>query len=83
MPECPEQKTTFLSFPKAGKNIAHWHFGIRMLPHIMILEEVIEQHVKQGADNSQNARSVNVKTNPSQRFPGRILNFILCKNKVA
>ena len=58
MPEHPQEKTAFLSFPKAGKNVTQWHGSIAVFPNIVIFKPMIEDQVKEQGENSNDGKGM-------------------------
>src|ERR1043166_9385602 len=82
MPERPKQKTSFLSFPEAGKNIAHRHFTVAMLPYIMELEIMVPKHDEKRSDDPENRKAMEAEGDTGDALPGRRIVIFTRSKKV-
>ena len=69
MPERPKKETPLLPFPKTGKDVAHWHFGVAVLPDVLEFEHVVDQHVHERANDSDYRKTVNRKHGSAKISP--------------
>src|ERR1044072_5650907 len=68
MPEGPEQEAAFLSFPETGKDIAHRHFLVAVVPYILVFEIMVVKHDEQCHHDTENSNAVNAE-GPAADFP--------------
>ncbi len=55
-PKGPEQERTLLALPKATGDVAQRHFRVAVLPYIVVLEPVVEQHYEQRGHNAHHGK---------------------------
>ena len=72
MPEQPQKKASFLTFPKASENVFEWHGSIAMLPNIVVLEAMVYNQIKYQSDNSEYRKGMNSEGASANFFPGSI-----------
>ena len=62
MPDAPQQETTFLAFPKAGKQVLGREAKVGMAPGVVVFEQVIGNNIEQGNKDAGNGSAVYYKT---------------------
>src|SRR4051812_34488370 len=77
MPEQPEQRASFLSFPQTREHVIHRHVALGMLPHVLILEPVHDEHRQKRDENSEYCESVREIQTARSDLPARIERFIV------
>ena len=69
MPECPKQKTAFLTFPEARENIFLGQYAGRMLPDVIVFKPVIEKQIIQDGKDPDNRNRMYQECNSSSSLP--------------
>ena len=72
VPEGPEEKGPFLPLPETGEDVAQRHGPVAVLPHVVVLEPVVQQHDEEHRDDAQHGHRMQPEPAAGQPRPGAV-----------
>ena len=69
VPEGPEEKGPFLPLPETGEDVAQRHGPVAVLPHVVVLEPMVQQHDEEHRDDAQHGHRMQPEPASSKPFP--------------
>ena len=73
MPEGPQEEGPFLTLPEAGEDVAQRHRAVAVLPHVVVLEPVVQQHGEEHRDDAQHGHRMQPEPAPPKALPPAVV----------